>query len=304
MSLEPNAPSDHAVPPTNAGRQDLVPELAPDPWRMDVGGTVETATRPGAGSTMSADRIVALPGVAIVADGVGDRFGSPTAAQVAAASALGALLRAPAITTDAVNDAIHAASRDVELELSSGPSTIWNGATTLTIAAVARHGDGSRSLVVGWVGDSPVAVVSPGADWRWVTRPDGTSLADDPGDSDADGLYDAQVRTRTGRITQALGLDREIAPNVAVVPLPAGSVVVAATDGIVDGGSAASRLLADPDAIGARALADAAAVHGGRDDVAVAVLHPDGRAADAPSPRIAPGASRRWFLFRRTRKVR
>ncbi len=155
----------------------------------------------------------------------------------------------------------------------SDPAAAVGGALEEAHAAVlaaseeepARYGMGSTAVValvtsddeawVGHVGDSRCYVLASGEGLRPVTEDHGAG----------------------GYLTQALGLERGIAPDVAQVPLAAGDLLLLCTDGLtnmVDDGQIDAILReADGAQDACDALTDAALAAGGVDNVTLVVIH-------------------------------
>ena len=121
---------------------------------------------------------------------------------------------------------------------------------TVTVALVVTDGT-RRELLLGWAGDSPAALISAG-ELRWLTVPDAANVA-------VAALADSRVPPRAdARLTSALRAGSTLTPNVRIVPLLTGDVVVVASDGLLDTTHDPARTL-PPDATAtAQALADAA----------------------------------------------
>ena len=194
------------------------------------------------------DALLARPerGILAVADGLG---GHP-AGDLASLTAVQALDEAP-LTAAASADDLVAATRDAHNAVlavaEEEPGRLGMG-TTVVLAAI----DTGRARIV-HVGDSRAYLLSADGELRAVTRDHGMH----------------------GYLTQALGLDRDVEPDVAAVDCPPGSRLLLCTDGLtnmVDEGRLAD-LLAQGDAGAAcDALVEAALAAGGIDNVSVVVL--------------------------------
>jgi serine/threonine protein phosphatase PrpC len=194
------------------------------------------------------DALLARPerGVLAVADGLG---GHP-AGDLASLTAVKSLDEAP-LTADASADDLVAATRAAHQAVlavaEEEPGRLGMG-TTVVLAAV----DAGRARIV-HVGDSRAYLLSSDGELRAVTRDHGMH----------------------GYLTQALGLDRDVEPDVADVLCEPGSRLLLCTDGLtnmVDDGKIAE-LLGRGDAQEAcDALVQTALDNGGVDNVTVIVV--------------------------------
>lgn len=197
--------------------------------------------------TRNEDAVLARPerGVLAVADGLG---GHP-AGDVASLTAVRSLDAEPLSPTSSAEDLVSAARAAHKAVLAAAaevPDRRGMG-TTLVLAVV-----GEASARVLHVGDSRAYLLDPDGAARALTRDHGMH----------------------GYLTQALGLDREVEPDVADVECPAGSRLLLCTDGLTnmvdDAGIA--ELLGQGDVQEAcDALIDAALAAGGVDNVTVVV---------------------------------
>lgn len=193
------------------------------------------------------DAVLARPerGVLAVADGLG---GHP-AGDVASLTAVRSLDAAPLSNGSGTEDVLAAvrAAHEAVLQAAEEPDRAGMG-TTLVLAVV-----GESAARIAHVGDSRAYLLDPGGHLRAVTRDHGMH----------------------GYLTQALGLDREVHPDVVEVDCPPGSRLLLCTDGLtnmVDDGALAT-LLGRGDAQQAcDSLVDAALEAGGVDNVTVAVV--------------------------------
>jgi serine/threonine protein phosphatase PrpC len=188
-------------------------------------------------------------GVVAVADGLGGHPCGDLASQTAAASLRGSLAGGPPEgvgTGEWLVSALLVAHRAVLTEAGEDPDR-EGMATTVVVAAVAEG-----QATVAHVGDSRAYLLADGA-LRPLTQDHGMG----------------------GYITQALGLDRRVTPDVANVDLAAGDRLVLCTDGLTnmvdDKGIAV--LLGKGDPMEATdALVEAALANGGIDNVTVIVV--------------------------------
>lgn len=194
------------------------------------------------------DALLARPerGILAVADGLG---GHP-AGDLASLTAVQALDEAP-LTAAAGADDLVAATRDAHNAVlavaEEEPGRLGMG-TTVVLAAI----DGGRAHIV-HVGDSRAYLLSTDGELQAVTRDHGMH----------------------GYLTQALGLDRDVEPDVAEVLCEPGSRLLLCTDGLtnmVDDDKLAE-LLGQGDAQEAcDALVQTALDNGGVDNVTVIVV--------------------------------
>lgn len=194
------------------------------------------------------DALLARPerGILAVADGLG---GHP-AGDLASLTAVQALDEAP-LTAAAGADDLVAATRDAHNAVlavaEEEPGRLGMG-TTVVLAAI----DGGRARIV-HVGDSRAYLLSTDGELQAVTRDHGMH----------------------GYLTQALGLDRDVEPDVAEVLCEPGSRLLLCTDGLtnmVDDDKLAE-LLGQGDAQEAcDALVQTALDNGGVDNVTVIVV--------------------------------
>ncbi|MGH8892341.1 MAG: PP2C family protein-serine/threonine phosphatase [Actinomycetes bacterium] len=194
------------------------------------------------------DALLARPerGVLAVADGLG---GHP-AGDVASLTAVRSLDEAP-LSSDSsaedVLDAVRAAHTAVVAAASQEPGRAGMG-TTVVLAVVS---DQSARIV--HVGDSRAYLLDPEGGLEPLTRDHGMH----------------------GYLTQALGLDRDVDPDVAEVDCPQGSRLLLCTDGLtnmVDDDDVAALLGSGDAQQGCDALVEAALDNGGVDNVTVVVV--------------------------------
>ena len=185
------------------------------------------------------DRVLA------VFDGLGGHPAGEVASEVAAESLRGTAAKA-ATSVEELVTSVHTAHDAVVAAAGDDPDR-EDMATTAVVATL-----GDETAIVAHVGDSRAYLLDPDGRLQQVTRDHGMG----------------------GYITQALGLDRGVSPDVIEVPTPPGSRLLLCTDGL-------SNML-PPDAIqnllalgGAQdacdALVAAALERGGIDNVTVIV---------------------------------
>jgi protein phosphatase len=210
---------------------------------------VEVAYRTEVGHvrTRNEDAVLARPerGLLAVADGLG---GHP-AGDVASMTAIRSLDEA-ALSGDSGEEELRAAAtvaHEAVLAAAQDPGRAGMG-TTVVVAVVS--GDRARVL---HVGDSRAYLLDPDRTLHALTRDHGMG----------------------GFLTQALGLDREINPDVADVACPPGSRLLLCSDGLTNmvEDATLARLLGGGDAEHAcDALVSEALGNGGIDNVTVVVV--------------------------------
>lgn len=193
------------------------------------------------------DALLARPerGVLAVADGLGGHPAGDVASMVAITSLDEAPLTAQSSEQD-LRSAVAAAHQAV-LAAAEEPGRAGMG-TTLVLAVV---GEGSARIV--HVGDSRAYLLHPDGPVEALTRDHGMH----------------------GYLTQALGLDRDVEPDVTEVETPDGSRLLLCTDGLTNmvDDDALADLLGRGDAQQAcDALVETALANGGIDNVTVVVV--------------------------------
>lgn len=193
------------------------------------------------------DALLARPerGVLAVADGLGGHAAGDVASMVAITSLDEAPLTAQSSEQD-LRSAVAAAHQAV-LAAAEEPGRAGMG-TTLVLAVV---GEGSARIV--HVGDSRAYLLHPDGPVEALTRDHGMH----------------------GYLTQALGLDRDVEPDVTEVETPDGSRLLLCTDGLTNmvDDDALADLLGRGDAQQAcDALVETALSNGGIDNVTVVVV--------------------------------
>jgi protein phosphatase len=194
------------------------------------------------------DALLARPerGVLAVADGLG---GHP-AGDVASLTALTSV-DASALSADSSEDELRTAAADAHqavLDAAAAEPGRTGMGTTLVLAAVSDH-----SALVLHVGDSRAYQLDADGGLSAVTEDHGMH----------------------GYLTQALGLDRDVAPDVARVECPPGSRLLLCTDGLtnmVDDAGVAELLGRGSAQEACDALVEAALDAGGVDNVTVVVV--------------------------------
>lgn len=193
------------------------------------------------------DALLARPerGVLAVADGLGGHAAGDVASMVAITSLDEAPLTAESSEQD-LRSAVAAAHQAV-LAAAEEPGRAGMG-TTIVLAVV---GEGSARIL--HVGDSRAYLRHPNGPVEALTRDHGMH----------------------GYLTQALGLDRDVEPDVTEVETPEGSRLLLCTDGLTNmvDDDALAELLGRGDAQQAcDALVETALANGGIDNVTVVVV--------------------------------
>lgn len=257
------------------------PAELPDPMPPDpmppVAATVTGATDAGPRAE-NQDRWAAGPGWAVVCDGVGGHRGGAHAATTALDAVVAVLDGADpgrgTGTGDRLVRAAEAANAAVVAGRAADPA-VGDMATTLVVAAhdataPPPDGGGERWVVL-QVGDSPA--------WH-VTADDARSVTWDHslvGDLvRAGALTPAEARAHPSRhvVTRAIGITPEVDPELFVVDLGPGELLVLCSDGLSDvAGPEVVATVADrnPDDVAAGLVAEALA-RGTRDNVTVVVV--------------------------------
>ena len=212
--------------------------------RMDVAYRTEV----GHVRSRNEDALLARPerGVLAVADGLGGHPAGDVAGMTALSSVDGAGLVADS-SEDDLRAAAAGAHQAVLDAAAAEPGRTGMG-TTLVLAAVQ-----DAAALVLHVGDSRAYLLSASGDLSAVTEDHGLH----------------------GYLTQALGLDRDVAPDVARVECPPGSRLLLCTDGLtnmVDDDSLAVLLGRGSAREACDALVEAALDAGGVDNVTVVVV--------------------------------
>ena len=216
---------------------------------VPYGGRVQLAARSEIGHVRIKNEdallVASEDGVLAVLDGLGGHPAGEVASDVAVESLRASAPKA-ATSVEELVAAVHAAHDAVVAAAREEPDR-EDMATTVVVATL---GDGTAA--VAHVGDSRAYLLDPDGGFRQVTRDHGMG----------------------GYITQALGLDRGVTPDVAEVPTPPGSRLLLCTDGLSNmlPADAIRDLLAAGDAQQAcDGLVEAALDRGGIDNVTVIV---------------------------------
>ena len=191
----------------------------------------QVAVRSSAGGrVVNQDRVVAMPDLVVLADGMGGHEGGELAAHAAVAAALGALV--PPVTLTSVEDALAEAETAVQQVRHREPR-LADAGCTLTIAALRTSaGGGLVRCLFAHAGDSPA----------FLLRDDEMSLLTPPHTVTEElvrsgRLTEVQSRTHPGQhtLTRSIGTAGQLTPEVRELELQPGDRVLVATDGISAG---------------------------------------------------------------------
>lgn len=193
------------------------------------------------------DALLARPerGVLAVADGLGGHPAGDVASMTAISSLDQASLTGESSEQD-LRTAVQAAHQAVQAAADEEPGRLGMG-TTVVVAVLV---DGSARIL--HVGDSRAYLLEPAGKLRGLTEDHGLN----------------------GYLTQALGLDRAVEPDVVDVECPPGSRLLLCTDGLtnmVDDPAIADLLGAGDAQEACDRLVEAALANGGIDNVTVVV---------------------------------
>jgi PPM family protein phosphatase len=189
--------------------------------------------------------VAAEDGLVAVFDGLGGHPAGDVASAAAAESVRAAAPKAVASAEDLI--AAVQAAHDAVLDAAAGDPGRTGMATTAVVATL--HGDTAR---VAHVGDSRAYVLDTDGRLHQVTRDHGMG----------------------GYITQALGLDRGVDPDLTEVATPPGTRLLLCSDGLsnmVDAADIGALLGAGDAEAACDALVEAALERGGIDNVTVVV---------------------------------
>jgi PPM family protein phosphatase len=182
------------------------------------------------GRATNQDRVVAMPDLVVLADGMGGHDGGEVAAHAAVAAAAGALV--PPVTSTAVEAAFAAAEMAVQQVRHREPRLAHAGCT-LTIASVAASaGGGLVRCLVAHAGDSPAFLLRDGE--MSLLTPPHTVTAELVRSGR---LTEDQSRTHPGQhtLTRSIGTAGELSPEIRELALHPGDRVLVASDGISAG---------------------------------------------------------------------
>ena len=191
----------------------------------------QVAVRSSAGGrAVNQDRVIAMPDLVVLADGVGGHEGGELAAHAAVTAAAGALI--PRVTVTSVEGAFADAEVAVQQVRHREPGLAHAGCTLTVVALRASAGGGLVRCLVAHAGDSPV----------FLLRNDNMSLLTPPHTVTAElvragRLTKEQSQRHPGQhtLTRSIGTSNKVSPEVREHELQLGDRVLVASDGITAG---------------------------------------------------------------------
>jgi protein phosphatase len=240
-----------------------------------------SATDVGRIRTVNEDSLLAVPGLFVVADGMGGHAAGEVASQLAVAE-FARLAQQPGVRPEDVAEAIGLANEHI-LNAGAERGDRHGMGTTLTGVGVVGAGQGEQ-LAVFNVGDSRVYQVTEGQLRQLTVDHSAVQELVDAGRLTAQA---ARSHPRRNVVTRSLGTDPAPAPDVWLVQPVAGDRFLVCSDGLTGEleDSDIAALLAgnpDPQAAADQLVRQAVAV-GGHDNVTVVVLDVVEVLADQPS---------------------
>lgn len=240
---------------------------------------VFAATDAGRVRASNEDSVLSLPGVALVADGMGGEAAGEVASGLAAHTIRVSLGEAVApYTEETLRRAVEAANTAVYHEAQATPACAGMG-TTVTLCAYqeAPADAGTKNVGVATyahVGDSRLYLYRDGA-MRQLTRDH--SYVEELVARGTLTEAEARVHPKKNVLTRAVGTSETVKVDTGWLELFAGDILLLATDGLTNmvTEEEIGKLLAEPGESPADALIAAANTAGGRDNVsAVVVIFP------------------------------
>ena len=251
---------------------------------IDVG----CSTSVGRIRSLNEDSLLALPGLYVVADGMGGHAAGEVASQLCVQT-LERALPAGQRDRDSVQTAIETANEAILTHVGGHPDDQGMG-TTVTGVVLAGGGETAHWVVFN-LGDSRTYQFLDGQLRQLTVDHSEVQELVQRGELTAD---QARVHPSRNVVTRSLGVEQLGVTDFWRIPVSAGERLVLCSDGLSDEllDEAISGILADcPSAQGAAdALVDAAVVHGGRDNVTVVVIDVAG-VEDAADETTTPRAS-------------
>ena len=182
------------------------------------------------GRDSNEDRVIALPGIVVLADGMGGHAGGELAAHAAVTAAAGALL--PPVSETAVRVAFDAAGAAVHQIRHRHPRLVEAGCTLTVVALRPKVVAGAAGGLVAHLGDSPAFLVRDGQ-LQLLTSPH-TVAAELVR---AGRLTEEQSQTHPGRhtLTRTVGVMGRQGPEIRELELEPGDRILVASDGITAG---------------------------------------------------------------------
>lgn len=240
-----------------------------------------SATDVGRVRTVNEDSVLAVPGVFVVADGMGGHAAGEVASQLAVAE-FARLAEQPAVRPEDVPEAVQRANEHI-LSAGAERGDRHGMGTTLTGVGVVGSEQGEQ-LAVFNVGDSRVYQITEGQLRQLTVDHSAVQELVDAGRLTAQA---ARTHPRRNVVTRSLGTDPAPAPDVWLVQPAAGDRFLVCSDGLTGELEDAeiAELLAensDPQAAAEHLVRQAVAV-GGHDNVTAVVLDVVEVLADQPA---------------------
>ncbi|WP_409331725.1 PP2C family protein-serine/threonine phosphatase [Trujillonella humicola] len=219
------------------------------------------------------DRLLAVPPVFAVADGMGGHAAGAEAAQKAV-DCLSAVIGRPMLTVDDLQEAVRTADEGIRALGETDPSMVGAG-TTVAGVALVQDGD-EYCWAVFHIGDSRVYEWTP-TSWRQVTVDH--SLVQVLVESGHVAPENAATHPQRNIVTRALGVGAGGDADVTMLRLEVGQRFLVCSDGlsneVADARLTESLGGARPAQEVAHKLVQEAVGNGGRDNIAAIVIHLD-----------------------------
>ena len=182
------------------------------------------------GRDTNEDRVIALPDLVVLADGMGGHEGGELAAHAAVAAAAGALL--PPVSAPAVEVAFEEAGAAVHQVRHRHPRLVDAGCTLTVVALRPTVFTGAAGGLVAHVGDSPAFLVREGQ--LQLLTPPHTVAAELVRTGR---LTEEQSQTHPGQhtLTRSVGVLGRLGPEVRELELEPGDRILVTSDGISAG---------------------------------------------------------------------
>ena len=182
------------------------------------------------GRATNQDRVVAMPDLVVLADGMGGHEGGELAAHAAVSAAAGALV--PPVNVRAVEAAFMDSEVAVQQVRHREPRLAHAGCTLTIVALAASAGGGLVRCLVAHAGDSPAFLLRDG-EMSLLTPPHTVTA-----ELVCSGrLTEEQSRRHPGQhtLTRSVGATGKLQPDVRELELQLGDRVLVASDGISAG---------------------------------------------------------------------
>ena len=182
------------------------------------------------GRATNQDRVVAMPDLVVLADGMGGQEGGELAAQAAVAAATGALV--PPVSIKSLEAAFADAEMAVQQVRHREPRLAHAGCTLTLVALAASAGGGLVRCLVAHAGDSPAFLLRDGE--MSLLTPPHTVTAELVRSGR---LSEDQSQRHSGQhtLTRSVGSTGKLTPEVRELELQIGDRVLVASDGISAG---------------------------------------------------------------------